>query len=187
MNRFHRWYCRSDRWARLLRGALVPWVLRDYDLGPDVLEVGPGPGLTTDALRARLPRLVSLEVDPRLAAGLRARLAGSNVEVVEGDGTRMPFPDATFSAVVCFTMLHHVPSVEAQDRLLGEARRVLRPGGIFLGSDSTTSAPFRLAHLFDTMVPVDPETFAARLERAGFTEAAVRRGRGAFRFRARRA
>jgi hypothetical protein len=55
------------------------------------------------------------------------------------------------------------------------------------GSDSVWGPLFALAHWGDTMVLSDPDTFAARLERAGFTGAEVERGRGAFRFRARRA
>jgi hypothetical protein len=72
-----------------------------------------------------------------------------------------------------------------QNRFLAEVRRVLQPGALFVGSDSTTSFVFRLAHLFDTMVPVDPDAFGERLERAGFTDVAVRVGEGAFRFRGR--
>ncbi len=184
MNRFHRWYCRTGRWRETVQQSLLPWVLRDADLGSHALEVGPGPGLTTDVLRARVPSLTALEIDPALASALRTRMAASNVTVVEGDGTAMPFADATFTGAVSCTMLHHVPTPTLQDRLLAEVRRVLRPGAPFVGSDSTTSFVFRMAHLFDTMVLVDPDGFATRLERAGFTEVAVRRGEGAFRFRA---
>src|SRR5574338_521541 len=125
MNVFHRWYCNSNGWARRLQGELMPAVLRDLDLGDDVLEIGPGPGMSTDWLRERVARLTSVEIDRRLAEALRRRLAGTNVTVVEGDASDMPFPDASFSGAVCFTMLHHVPYA-AQDRLLAEAARVLR-------------------------------------------------------------
>ena len=79
----------------------------------------------------------------------------------------MPFQAARFSAVVSFTMLHHLPSPQSQDRLLAEVCRVLRPGGVFAGSDSTASFLFRLAHLGDTMVLVDPDRFASRLQPPG--------------------
>jgi SAM-dependent methyltransferase len=110
-------------------------------------------------------------------------MAGSNVTVINASATEIPLPDASVSAVVCFTMLHHVPSPALQDRLLAEAARVLRPGGVFAGSDSTTSWFFRQVHRGDTLVPVEPETFAPRLEAAGFRSVKVSRGSGAFRFR----
>jgi SAM-dependent methyltransferase len=185
MNRLHRWYCRSDAWAAAVRDEL-PRVLRGVELGDEVLEVGPGPGLTTDLLRTRVPCLTAIEIDPRLAESLRQRTLGQGVEVVTADATAMPFQAARFSAVVSFTMLHHLPSPQSQDRLLAEVCRVLRPGGVFAGSDSTASFLFRLAHLGDTMVLIDPDHFASRLRAAGFTDTRVRRGHRAFAFRATR-
>ena len=183
MNRLHRWYCRSDAWAATVRDQL-PWVLRGVELGDEVLEVGPGPGLTTDLLRAKAPRITAIEIDPRLAEALRQRTLGQGVEVVTGDATAMPFEAARFSAVVSFTMLHHIPSPRSQDRLLAEVCRVLRPGGVFAGSDSTTSFLFRLAHLGDTLVLINPDRFAGRLQAAGFTDARVQRGKHTFGFQA---
>lgn len=185
MNRLHRWYCRSDHWRRAVGDSLMPWVLRDVALGDDVLEIGPGPGMTTDVLRARVPQLTSVEIDEQLASRLTQRLRDTNVTVVNADATQLPLPDARFSAAIACTMLHHVPSPELQDRLLAEVRRVLRPGGIFVGSDSRTSALFRLIHVADTLVPVAPEGFAARLERAGFRDVRVDVASRAFRFAAR--
>jgi SAM-dependent methyltransferase len=186
MNRAHRWLCRSRFWRNALTEAILPWALDGIDLGTTPLEVGPGPGLTTDVLRHRSARLTAVEIDRELAGSLGKRLAGTNVTVIEGDATRMPFASETFSGAVSFTMLHHVPSVELQDRLLREVCRVLRPGAIFAGTDSTWSVPLQLLHVFDTMVLVDPGSFGARLEAAGFTGVSVRVGRGAFRFRAQR-
>jgi 16S rRNA A1518/A1519 N6-dimethyltransferase RsmA/KsgA/DIM1 with predicted DNA glycosylase/AP lyase activity len=88
----------------------LPRVIGDADLGPNVLELGPGPGLTTDLLRMSLKRLTVLELDPKYARALTARLQGGTVQIVEGDATDMPFGNAEFSGVVSFTMLHHVPS-----------------------------------------------------------------------------
>lgn len=187
MNRFHRWFCGSAAWRRTLERRLVPWTLRGLDLGQNLLEVGPGPGRATEVLRHRAARLTSIEIDAQLARCLSRRIRAANVAVVEGDGTAMPFADRAFSGVVCFTMLHHVPSRALQDCLLREVRRVLAPGGWFAGSDSTSSRIFRLAHLFDTMVLVEPSDFGERLARAGFEAIDVRMGNGAFRFRARRA
>jgi ubiquinone/menaquinone biosynthesis C-methylase UbiE len=104
--------------------------------------------------------------------------------VVHGDGAMMPFPDKSFSAVVALTMLHHVSTPTSQDRLLVEARRVLRAGGVFTGFDGVGSFLFRLVHLGDTYTPVDPNTFGQRLHAAGFANVVVERERGRFRFQA---
>lgn len=186
MNRFHRWFCRTSFWKKAIGEEIIPWVLKDVELGDDVLEVGPGPGMTTDILRERLQHLISIEIDPRLADALTQRMQGTNVKVIEGDATAMPFTDASFSGAVSFTMLHHVPSPALQDRLLAEVYRVLKPGGVFAGSDSRWSIGFHLIHLWDTMVIVEPETFAARLAAAGFADVSVESAKRAFRFRARR-
>ena len=185
MNFLHHWLCRSKHWRKTLEQR-VPWVLEGHELGPHVLELGPGPGLTTDMLRSSVPRLTALELDPVLAKSLSSRLAGSNVEIVTGDATAMPFADQQFSAGVSLTMLHHVPSPELQDRALREMWRVLRPGGIFVGSDSLQSWWMRLIHVGDTLVPLDPVTFGARLAAAGFQAVLVERDTHAFRFYARR-
>ncbi len=87
---------------------------------------------------------------------------------------------------VSFTMLHHVPSRELQDGILREVFRVLRPGGYLAGSDRLPSFSMRLIHIGDTMVLVDPKTFASRLEAAGFEDVFVEPANQAFRFRARR-
>jgi len=184
VNRFHRWYCRTGHWRHAIQDQIVPWVLRDIDLGDNVVEIGPGPGLTTDVLARRVPTLTAVEIDADLAARLTARFAGTNVTIDNADATALPYADGTFTAAVCFTMLHHVPSLELQDRLLREVRRVVQPGGVFAGSDSRPSVVFRLAHLADTMVLVDPDHFASRLGAAGFEAPEVEVAKGAFRFRA---
>jgi ubiquinone/menaquinone biosynthesis C-methylase UbiE len=171
-----------------MAGTVVPWVTEGRELGEDVLEIGPGPGATTEALRHRAPHLTAVEIDPALARALTDRLRDGGVTIVRGDGRALPFADRSFDAVVCFTMLHHLPSAGAQDRLLAEALRVLRPGGAFAGSDSLDSLGLRIFHAFDTFVPVDPGTLAGRLAVAGFAEVTIekRHRHRAFRFSARR-
>ena len=187
MNWIHRRLCRSAAWKKSLQNDIVPWVLGDLRLGGEVLEVGPGPGLTTDLLRARTERLTVIEIDPNLAGKLERRLAGSGVKVLQGDATAMPFDDRTFSGALAFTMLHHVPSAALQDRLLQEVCRVLQPGGVFAGTDSVMSLAMRLIHIGDTLVTVDPGNFATRLEAAGFSAIEIEEKRKRFRFVARRA
>ncbi|MEQ3553568.1 class I SAM-dependent methyltransferase [Pseudonocardia nematodicida] len=108
----------------------------------------------------------------------------AGVDVRHGDGAALPFPDSSFDAVVCFTMLHHVPSRAEQDRLFAEAARVLRPGGTFAGIDSLLSLRFRLIHVGDTMTVVDPVGLPPRLVAAGLDAPGTELGGRSFRFRA---
>ena len=186
MNRIHRWICGSGFWKKFLHNEMLPWALKDADLGQNLLEVGPGPGLTTDFLRVRFEHVTALEVDPALADSLKRRMSGTNVTVIQGDATVLPFEDGRFSGAVAFTMFHHVPSPTLQDRLLREVHRVLGPGGMFAGTDSVWSPGLWLMHIGDTLVAVDPRTFKSRLESAGFSEVEIELGRKRFRFSARR-
>jgi SAM-dependent methyltransferase len=103
--------------------------------------------MTTDCLRNRVKNIECLEIDPALANSLGHRLLNSNVHVQQGDATAMPYSDCLFSAVVSFTMLHHVPSLALQNQLFAEVYRVLRPGGVFAGVDSLPSTLMRIIHL----------------------------------------
>jgi ubiquinone/menaquinone biosynthesis C-methylase UbiE len=186
MNFLHRRICSSDGWRKTVESRIIPWVLDGIELGPNVLEVGPGPGVTTDLLRQRVQRLTCVEIHSGFAESLAKRTSGQNVTVLCEDATAMSLADAGFDSAVCFTMLHHVPTQALQDRLLTEVRRVLRPGGVFAGVDSRYSRFFGLLHVFDTMTVVDPATFPRRLEAAGFVDVRVDLKERAFRFRARR-
>ena len=168
MNEEHLAFCASDEWREAVTKWILPWALTDIDLGNDVIEVGPGPGLTTEELRHGVERLTAVELDVDLAAALRERLAGTNVEVVQADATALPQESDRFSGAVSFTMLHHVPTAELQDRLFGELARVLAPGGVLVLSDSLGSDDLRAFHGGDTYNPVDPATLPARLDAAGF-------------------
>lgn len=186
MNRLHRWYCKSDHWKRTATNKILPWALDGISLGPTVLEVGPGPGATTEWLRRRVMSLECLEIDAALAERLQHRLAPTNVNVRCGDATAMPYENCSFTSVVSFTMLHHISSPELQDQLFRETYRVLQPGGIFAGVDSLPSILMSIFHIGDTLTFVAPDTLVPRLTTVGFTDARIDIGAGRFRFSATR-
>ena len=169
MNLFHRMRCSSASWAEMVQDQLLPWALADVRLGDRTLEIGPGYGATLRVLVDRAATVTAVEVDQPMAERLN-RLYGDRAHIMHGDGTNTGLPDNHFTSVVCFTMLHHVPTAGLQDRLLAEAHRVLTPGGVFAGSDGVPSLPFRLKHIGDVYNPVAPDDLARRLNRAGFTD-----------------
>jgi len=183
VNQMHLELCSSAEWADTVSRFIIPWVLEDLDLGDNVLEVGPGPGRTTEVLVAMVPRLTAVDLDEDLVRALRSRLAGPTFEAVHGDATDLPEEDGTFSAVLSFTMLHHLPSPAAQDTVFSEAARVLRPGGVFAGTDSLDRPEFRELHVDDVCVPIDPSTLGDRLARAGLERVQVITNEFGVRFR----
>lgn len=172
MNLLHRVWCSSNSWARSVEQKLLPWALQDVELGDNTLEIGPGYGANLRVLVDKTPVLTTVEIDRPMADRLIKKY-GDRARIIHGDGTDLQLPDAEFSSVVCFTMLHHVPTPALQDRLFAEAFRVLRPGGVFAGSDGVSSTWFRILHLRDTCNPVPPDTLADRLQQAGFQDVHV--------------
>jgi len=113
---------REDR-----KGAAALRALLVGEANGDVLEVGTGTGRCLPHYRSAA-RVVALEPDPdmRARAVRRAREATVPVEVVDGDGMRLPFGDGSFDTVVAGWVLCTVPD---PGQALREARRVLRDGG----------------------------------------------------------
>jgi SAM-dependent methyltransferase len=169
MNENHARLCSSPEWMEFIADELLPSLTGHVDLGAQFLELGPGPGAATEWLRHRVERLTAVEVDERAALALTEKYAGTNVEVVVADAGSLSFPDCSFDSVGSFTMLHHVPTPEVQNKLLAGAFRVLRPGGIFIGSDSLASDDLRDFHDGDTYNPIAPPCLLARLLALGFT------------------
>ncbi|MEC3981368.1 class I SAM-dependent methyltransferase [Amycolatopsis sp. H20-H5] len=167
MNHVHRKLCSSEKWASQV-ASVLPEALNGQELGESVLEIGPGFGATTRVLVDLVPKLTAVEIDEASTALLHKEF-GDRATIRQGDGAALPFEDGTFSSVVCFTMLHHVPTVARQDAIFAEAHRVLRPGGLFFATDSQLSFRFRLLHIGDTMNVLDASTLPGRLATAGFT------------------
>ena len=115
----------------------------------------------------------SLAIGCSRSARDRERYAATNVEVIHGDATALPFAAATFDSAGSFTMLHHVPTATQQNQLLAEVLRVLRPGGVLVGSDSLPSDELHHFHEGDTYNPIEPGTFLTRLQTLGFADITI--------------
>jgi SAM-dependent methyltransferase len=153
---------------------IVPSAIGDVVLGDDVLEIGPGYGAATDVVSELVPQLTAVEIDKELVDLLSERFAAQpHVTVLQGDATALELADDRFTGAICFTMMHHVPSIELQDRLFAEVHRVLRPGAALVASDNLANDELEKGHVGDTYNPVDPATLATRLEAAGFHDVRV--------------
>ena len=168
MNENHAVLCASPEWAEHVESDLLTPLAATVELGDEMLELGPGPGAATHWLRRRVKRLVALELDAAAAARLADELVDTNVTVDVGDCTCAPYPDASFDSVGSFTMLHHLPTQALQFATLCEAFRLLRPGGVLIGSDSIASQGLHQFHEGDVYNPIDPARLLVFLQAAGF-------------------
>ena len=91
-------------------------------LGRRLLDVGGGTGNYALALRDEGWDVVVSDRSPDMLA----LAAAKGLETVTADAQALPFGDASFDALICVSMLHHV---DDRPRALAEQRRVLRPGG----------------------------------------------------------
>ena len=98
----------------------------------DVLELGCGGGINMEFYdRARMTSFTGLDPSPELLTMSRAaaKAHAMDADIQLGVGEAMPFGDARFDTVVTtFTLC----SVADQGAVLGEIRRVLKPGGTAL-------------------------------------------------------
>ncbi|MCR8578644.1 class I SAM-dependent methyltransferase [Streptomyces sp. Isolate_219] len=170
MNTHHDELCASPEWAAHLHDEVLPLAVARAALGKDLLEVGPGPGAATEWLRTKVDRLVAVEIEAAAASLLTDRFAGTNVEIRQGSGVALDFSDGSFDSAASFTMLHHVPTAALQNRLLAEILRVLRPGGVLVGSDSLPSQSLHTFHEGDIYNPVEPAAFLVRLQTLGYVD-----------------
>ena len=95
------------------------------------LDVGAGAGALAFALAPLVREVVGLDPVPELLELARAR-ALPNTQFVEGDGTALPFPDASFDLAGSHRTLHHVAHAQ---RIVAELARVTSPGGRVLVVD----------------------------------------------------
>lgn len=95
--------------------------------GAQILELGCGPGVEVKKLRTRGLHVHGLDISARLLA--IARRLNPDTPFTKGDMRRLPFDAASFDGVFAKASLLHIDKKDIPT-VLGEAKRVLVPGGI---------------------------------------------------------
>ncbi|HKQ72552.1 MAG TPA: methyltransferase domain-containing protein [Blastocatellia bacterium] len=131
-----------------------------------VLEIAAGTGVVTRALASALPENVSIVATDLNQAMLdRASIVGTAraVEWRQADAMQLPFQDESFDAIVCQFGVMFFPE---KSKAFSEARRALRPGGIFIFNvwDRITENEFAdtVTTSLESLFPDDPPRFLAR-------------------------
>lgn len=101
--------------------------------GLRLLDLGSGKG----RFARRLEELGAEVVGVDRSAGMLAHAV--NPRRVRASATRLPFPAAAFDAALAIETFEHLPAA-AIARVVGEVRRVIRPGGVFVLIDKNTRA-----------------------------------------------
>jgi len=121
----------------------VPFVhdaLAELPADARILELGCGPATLWTSALDRVPpgwRITLTDFSPGMldeakqALGASGNPAAGQFTFRQADAQEIPFPDASFDAVIANHMLYHVPD---RSRAIGEIRRVLKPGGLFFAA-----------------------------------------------------
>ena len=130
------WYTAHDDPVALLRAearAHGPWIrdtirLRCPQPMPQVLDLGCGGGFCSNYLAKHSFSVTGVDLSEQSLAIAARYDSTQSVRYLRADAYELPFADASFDAVIAMDFLEHV---EDPARVITEAARVLRPGGLF--------------------------------------------------------
>jgi SAM-dependent methyltransferase len=102
-----------------------------YAQGVRVLDIGCGTGYGTAFLAQHASQATGIDIAPDAIEHARKEYPQPNLEYLTASATEIPLPDATFDLITAFEVIEHL---ESWPLLISEARRLLKPDGMFLVS-----------------------------------------------------
>ncbi|MDD5304094.1 MAG: class I SAM-dependent methyltransferase [Elusimicrobia bacterium] len=143
---------RKNEWGRYPPEELVRFVARNFYKAPDraavrFLELGCGPGANLWFLAREGFSATGIDGSAVALDRARRRLDGEGLkaELTLGDASKLPYPDASFDCVLDVECIY-ANSWEDSLRILAEARRVLKPGGLLFSKAFMTGMPKEALH-----------------------------------------
>lgn len=131
-----------------LREWMMVRVIRKYGEGETYLDAGCGTGL----ILRHLPKgAIGLDINPRNIT--KAKKHAKKAKLVLGDIENMPFPDNSFSTIICTEVIEHQPDPYPTIR---ELHRVLQKDGVLIGSVPSTSPVWFFRFLSSTCPRGEP-------------------------------
>jgi 2-polyprenyl-6-hydroxyphenyl methylase/3-demethylubiquinone-9 3-methyltransferase len=125
------WHGANDHPIALLRAENAlrnPWIEEKLQKCSTVLDIGCGGGLLTQFLADRGHHVAGIDLSEGSLAVARKKDLVSRIQYIHGSGYALPFSENTFDAVCAMDLLEHV---EDPNKIIQEASRVLKPGGLF--------------------------------------------------------
>ncbi|WP_423406956.1 class I SAM-dependent methyltransferase [Heyndrickxia sp. MSNUG] len=155
-------YVTSKSHAKGMDLAKVVEIVKDNGAFGNLLDLATGGGHVANALAPYFKKVTALDLteDMLNEAERFIRLNGhENVDFIQGDAEKTPFPDESFDVVTCRIAAHHFSAV---DRFGSEVFRVLKSGGLFVLVDNVAPENNEYDEFYNTVEKKrDPSHFRA--------------------------
>lgn len=126
-----RWYTATDHPIALLRAenaVRIPWIINQIGKEKKALDIGCGAGMLTNALALHGHCVYGIDISEKSLEVAKKYDESRSVIYKTASAYALPFSESEFDVVCAMDVLEHV---EDPLRLIQEASRVLKKGGLF--------------------------------------------------------
>jgi len=123
-----------EKYWRLYRSSLLDRISNDFNAGDTVLEVACGTGLVALKIADRASKVSGIDISAPMIDEAKKKLKEKgldNIEFFVEDAYALHFGDGVFDTVICNNTFQNM---KYPQKALAEIKRVLKPGGRFIGT-----------------------------------------------------